>query len=298
MTDIFTIIPNWNLYNETIACVKSLYEAGLNKNIIIVDNGSTNESVQVLSNELGDGIRILQNDTNKGFAGAANKGINFALSQNASWIMILNNDIIVKPDFITHLNEVMATGKCQIIAPLILYYSHPKKIWYLGDIEIDHLLISRSIYRNKIFTPELPPVIEVDFVSGCCILINSVVFDKVGLFDESFFMYAEDVDFCYRARKKGFKICVNTRSIIWHKVSVSSNTTPQKSREKKIQNQIRFYKRYSTGSKRVFLFSFTVMKLTITILCDILQLNFSALYPSLMGWFKGWFELNSRGNFG
>jgi GT2 family glycosyltransferase len=104
----------------------------------------------------------------------------------------------------------------------------------------------------------MPDLLPTDFASGCAMLVRSSVFEQIGLLDPSLIMYGEEVDFCWRVRKVGYKIACSTKATLWHKVSTSAKKDQPNSRYLKARNQIRFYRNYSKGIQihhDLFLFS-------------------------------------------
>jgi len=141
---------------------------------------------------------------------------------NPDYFLLLNNDTIVEPNFIQPLLDVFEKEKnAGIAAPQINYFYEPEKIWTAGG-KISRVRGSGFAYSDRIESKIKPDNKSVTFVSGCCMLIKKEVFEKIGLFDEKFFLYVEDADLCYRTTHAGYKIIVNNHSKILHKVSSST----------------------------------------------------------------------------
>jgi GT2 family glycosyltransferase len=131
----------------------------------------------------------------------------------------------------------------------------------------------------------------VDFLNGCAMLIHRSVFDRIGRFDPSYFMYAEEVDFCWRARNAGFKMAVVPTAKMWHKVSASSPVR-EKSLLMQIRSQSIFYRRYSTGFKRVFMFLFSSLRAMIIGVRYLILGKKSLSRAVFLGWKNGWFGMS------
>jgi len=130
------------------------------------------------------------------------------MDKKADYILLLNNDTIVSPDFLKELvNRGEKDKSIGILGPKI-YYHNSDKIWFNGG-KINWLYTKAKHINKK----------NTDYISGCCMLIKKEVIEKIGLMYAPYFLYFEDVDLCLRARKKGFKNIVVHNSIIWHKVS-------------------------------------------------------------------------------
>jgi hypothetical protein len=219
---IYTIILNRNGYQDSKECIQSLLQATYkNFIIVLVDNGSNTNEAELLENEF-PAIKAIRIEKNLGFSGGNNIGIKYSLEQNADYILLLNNDTTVERNFLEPLLEKMLQDKqVGIVAPQINYYSEPNRVWSAGG-KIRKIRASGFADSDKL-EPRLSKKDRgVDFVSGCCMLIRREVFEKVGTFDENYFLYVEDTDFCYRVIKAGYKICLTPKSKIYHKVNSST----------------------------------------------------------------------------
>lgn len=219
---IFNIILNWNGYKDTVECLNSLSELSEdNIQTIVVDNGSSGDSYLLLKKNFPN-IKIFRSETNLGFSGGNNLGIQQALNNGADYILLLNNDTIVDKDFISPLLNIFEEDKnAGIVSPRINYYSKPDLVWSAGG-KISIIRGSGFAVGNIKSGTIIQAIKEVSFVSGCCMLIKTEVFDKVGLLDDDFFLYLEDTDFCIRVKEAGYKIYVANNSVIYHKVSRST----------------------------------------------------------------------------
>jgi GT2 family glycosyltransferase len=219
------VIVNWNGLEDTSELLKSLSKISYsNFFIVIVDNNSANDEAEKLEKSGQAKTHIIKCKENLGFAGGNNIGIKYSLEQKADYILLLNNDTKVNPDFLEILvSKYESTDKAGIVAPRINYFDVPQKIWSDGGY-ISRLRGSGFAYSDKLETEVDNSDKSVTFVSGCCMLISRDVSNKVGLFDENYFLYTEDTDLCQRIIKAGYKIFVSPRSKIYHKVSNSSKT--------------------------------------------------------------------------
>jgi GT2 family glycosyltransferase len=285
-----TVIVNWNLKDDTVTCIDSLIKAGASsRNIILIDNGSTDGSVDTFNAHFGNDVHLITNGTNLGYTFALNQGIQYALDQNSDWILILNNDTVVAQDLFQQVNKYLyESNTFSIIAPLILYHAQPDRIWFLGDYIIRGTLITYNSYRNKKIPDNLPDFIPVDFLTGCAMFVKREVFDQIGLFDDTFVMYGEEVDFCWRARLAGHRLGCVTKARIWHKVSLSAGKVKPQTRYYRIRNQILFYRKYAHGVQRSMMFIFTIIRSIMMLIKDILQRQTELISPLFKGWKDGW----------
>lgn len=287
LNQIYAVIVNWNLKDDTVACIHSVVASGIPEaNIILVDNGSHDESVFVLKQTF-DAISLISNEQNLGFAAANNIGINVALKQSAEWVFLLNNDTIISPDFFSNIRKAHSRVGAKIYAPRINYFDEPNRTWYLGHIRIPGTLFSRAVPENADSHPSQTAV-PIDFASGCGVLIHRNVIETVGAFNPAFFMYGEDAEFMWRISHAGFQIFAVPDALMWHKVSSSAGKNSPATRYWKIRNQIRFYRLHSHGAKRVVMFVLSTLRAAIIATRDVFLLRRKLLAPLARGWLDGW----------
>jgi GT2 family glycosyltransferase len=221
---IYIILVNYNSYIDTIECVESIEDSHYkNLKIIIVDNNSNNDSVSIMKDKLKKHI-IIESNENLGFSGGNNLGIRYALNNKSDYILLLNNDTIVHPDFLEPLIKAFNENRnAGIITGQIYYYDDKELLWFDGAYcnrkkgQIYHKNI--KMHNN----PNLKNIEEQQFLTGCFMLIPSYIFESVGLLDEKYFLYYEDTDYCIKVKKKNYKLLINRESRIYHKVSKSTD---------------------------------------------------------------------------
>ncbi len=223
------IVINWNGFEDTGRCLESIKAAASGRGdvgLLVLDNGSTDDQAGALKRE-SPSIDLLRSKTNLGFAGGNNLAIKWALRRGGSWLILLNNDTIVAKNFFQVLDEELSEpalygGKGYYLGSEIAnrILSKTERPLFEGG-EIDWL---RGTGRHKIElkVKNRQGRIEVDFLTGACLIVHRKIFRSVGLFDEAFFAYNEDADFCLRARKKGVSIYYLPRLIYWHKEAAST----------------------------------------------------------------------------
>jgi GT2 family glycosyltransferase len=231
---IAIVILNYNGVENTLECINSVNAVNknnINLNLIVVDNNSQDDSQKKLKKL--NNIKLILNSENLGFTGGMNSGIKYALENGAGRVILLNNDTYVHQDFLINLNT--ASQKGDIVAPKIYfapgYEFHKKRykksdlgkvIWYAGG-KIDWLnVIGTHIGVDEVDSGQFNSQKEIDFATGCCLLVKREVFEKIGFLDDKYFLYLEDMDFSVRAKKNGFKIIFEPKSIIWHKNASSA----------------------------------------------------------------------------
>ncbi|WP_318568812.1 glycosyltransferase family 2 protein [Salinigranum marinum] len=225
------IIINWENYEDTSNCIKSLKESSYrNFDITVVDNGSTDESLKKLRVRFPD-VNFIGVDSNKGFGAAVNRAVEPVKNYSYDYTWVLNNDVIF-PDqnLLTNLvQDAEENTKIGIITPKVLHYPEINKVWFIkGQInwnigypyhqsESQHLF---DIFRsNENYSED---ILQNDYIPFCSALIRTDVFREVGGIPEDYFLYFEDVEYCCRVSEAGFEVKTSQKSIIYHRESSSS----------------------------------------------------------------------------
>jgi len=220
---ISIILVHLNQEEYSRDCIRSLQQLTYpNAEIILVDNGSTDGSGFRLQKEFPD-VRFLRSEENLGFAGGNNIGIRYALDHHTAYIVLLNNDTIVKNDFLEPLISLAESDPKIGAQSCKIYFHQPgNTFWYAGGcLKIDKALgYHRGLHEKD--AGQYDAIEETDFATGCMMFISRRALEEIGLLDDSWFLYFEDSDWCLRAKAKGYKIIYNPRAIIWHKVSAST----------------------------------------------------------------------------
>lgn len=200
---VFVIVLNYDGIGFLEKCLRSVLAMDFpNFQVILVDNGSQDGSLEMAKKKFPD-IIFLQNTENLGFSKGNNVGIRYALGKNADYVLLLNNDTLVDKNLLSCLVEnAQKNSKLGILSPLI-FGADGKEVWFSGG-RIDWLRM-RTIHRRDIFSQHLR---KSKFITGCAMFVKRDVFERIGLLDEDFFLYWEDADFCFRARKAGFETAV------------------------------------------------------------------------------------------
>lgn len=265
---IFVIILNWNRADDTIECLEScsrLENKNFDLKIVLVDNASSDDSFVRIKNEalkiLKDKtkFKIIQNSKNLGFAGGNNVGLRFALDNGAEYVLVLNNDTIVHRNLLLGLIETTENyPTVGAISPKIYfakgYEFHKERyekrelgrvIWYAGG-KIDW----KNVYAtnrgvDEVDRGQYDKITKTDFATGACMFLSAKALREVGLFDEKFFMYFEDVDLSCRMRKNGWEVLYSPYGYLWHKVSQSSKVGGSLADYYLTRNRLLFALRYA-----------------------------------------------------
>ena len=220
---ILTILVNWNGKKDTLECLASLEKVSYpRRTTIVVDNGSTDDSVLCIRSAFPN-VPIFETKKNLGFAAGNNIGIAWGLTKPYEWILLLNNDTIVAPDFLdAFLIAAKERPKAKILGAKIYRYHDPDRIDHLGGFwdASKGEFFSHAHGQIDIAT-SLEEMQPVDYVCGACVFMHRLVPQTIGLLEPRFFLLWEETDYCCRARRAGFEVWTAPQAKIWHKVSVS-----------------------------------------------------------------------------
>lgn len=218
MDKVAVIILNYNLKDLTLKCLNSVLESS-HKNILpmVVDNNSEDgilESVKKYPE-----VEFIQAGNNLGYTGGNNLGIKKALENSSDFIFILNPDTEITKDTIKNLLDAAKKYGDGIYGPKIYFSAkkqNSKTIWFAGGKFDKANVLGSHIGVDEKDTGKYEKDTDVDFVTGAAMFVSKEVFEKVGLFDERYFLYYEDSDFCFRAKKESFKIRYIPSSVVYH----------------------------------------------------------------------------------
>jgi GT2 family glycosyltransferase len=217
--EVFVVILNYNGLDTIDACLKSVFKNTYpNFQVVVVDNNSSDGSFEFIRSHF-DRAHLIRNDHNAGFAAGVNLGIRFALEKTADYIFLLNPDAKIQPKTIASLVQIAEKDlKNGIISPLITR-ENSSELWFSGG-EIDWWKMAAFHSRPSLLKSNF---FSTTYVSGCAMLIRKEVFKKIGLFDEDYFLYYEDADFCWRAGRQGFQSMVMAEPLIEHQEKSADN---------------------------------------------------------------------------
>ena len=266
MLSIAIIVLNWNNAPDTIECLRSLEQSDAATAItIVVDNGSTDNSVQAIRQTF-PGVKLLETHHNLGYAGGNNVGMRFALSHDAEYICILNNDVTVAPDFLAPMVDAMVANDVGVVTPLVAFAAQPDMVWALGSaVDRKTGIVTRQHAGQAVAVLKFHPPLDVDIASGAAMLIKSAVLERVGYLDEAFYLYYEETDWCLQVRRAGYRILAVPASVVYHKVSATLGQESPIIDYYMLRNHLRFITRHWSGSARWRLISQTVLRNLITV---------------------------------
>lgn len=234
MYSVSLIIVNWNGASYIEKCVRSLLEIDYeNFEIIVIDNNSSDNSVEILRKKFPN-LKIIVNNENLGFAPACNIGIT---ASDSTFVGLFNSDATADPNWLRELVTALSNSD-QAGAAMgpIYYYDTPNKIWFSGG-KVD--AFTGFFWHAGQNSFQFSTVDEFDAFTGCAVLIKRSALERIGLLDEGYFLYGEDVDLSINIRRLGLDLLFVPSAVSWHMVSASMKKVPFFAYEMKISNDIR-----------------------------------------------------------
>lgn len=261
MFNVSVVIVNWNtrdLLRQTLATLYSETQ-GINFETIVVDNGSTDRSAEMVRDEF-PAVRLISSPVNLGFAGGNNLGF---CECRGNYILLLNSDTITLPSTLPgmkalldkhpeagcvgcrHLNEDGSLQRSMDTFPSLMND-------FLSYTDLHRLEIFKPyLLRNFAWWSDHDVEREIDWVNGACMMVRREILDEVGMLDEGYFIYAEEVDWCYRIKQAGWRIFFTPNAEIIHLGGKAMDRVPDKRIILKYKGQYRFYSKHYTTWKRV-----------------------------------------------
>lgn len=256
---VSAVVVNYNAADHLVACVESLLEDGVEE-VVVVDNASVDGSERVLV-ESGLAARFLPTGRNLGYGGGANVGIRATVGE---MVLVCNPDLVVEPGLVATLSSALvADPRLAIVGPRILtpdgaLYPSARTFPALGDA-VGHAFLgvvapgNRWSARYKMLGWDHSEASRVDWVSGACFLVRRQAMEELGGFDESYFMYSEDVDLCWRAWRAGWRVAYEPGATVRHVQGVSAERHPYRMIAEHHRSLMRFANRTTEGWRRALL---------------------------------------------
>jgi GT2 family glycosyltransferase len=219
---VAVVILNWNGEEDSLLCIAALKQQTAGHDIIAVDNGSSDNFVSTVVKDYPE-IVLLKNDKNKGFAGGVNTGIKYAIENNYDFVALINNDATPEKTWLHELLLPIKDGNVGIVTGKLM--KTDGTIDSTGDLYTSWgLAYPRG--RNDADKAQYDAVEEVFGATGGASLYRVKTLQEIGLFDEDFFAYYEDVDLSFRAQLAGWKVIYTPKATAYHKIGASSSKIP------------------------------------------------------------------------
>jgi len=274
LVDISFIIVNWNTRDVLMDCIDSIYKTvmDIDWEIYVVDNNSTDGSQAAVKQKFPN-IKLIENETNTGFAHANNQALSI---MHGRFAVLLNSDAVLKEDSIKKLLAFMTGNPSAAIAGVQLLNddgSRQNSIDNFPSTETE--IFNKSILR--LFFPGKYPSknisykdpIEVDSVIGACMIVRRESMDEVGLFDEDYFIFLEETDWCFRMNKKGWKVYHVPDAEVFHLSGHSKKRTPWRSQIEYYISLYKFFRKNRTPLSYLALRVFKPCKIFINLILNV-----------------------------
>ncbi len=265
---VLVLVLDWNGARDTFECLASLRDLrfGGECRVMVIDNGSREPIGADLRREFA-WVDHCRNEVNLGYAGGNNVGLRRALEEGFDYACILNNDVTVTADFLAELVGA-ARGGVRVAAAgaKVLAAEEPGRLYMsYGEVTYRQSLVRlrgwRKLDRPEAGGAEAPR--EVEWVPGCCLLMSVEALREVGLLDEDFFAYHEDVDWCARARKRGWRVLYVPRAVVYHRGNASLGGRKYISARAYLsaRNSVLFARKHATPAQKAKLAAFILLSL-------------------------------------
>lgn len=248
---VYIIVLNWQNVNDTLACLRSLHKLDYpNYTVLVVDNASHNGSVETIRSIFPE-VTIIELPNNLGYAGGNNRGIAHALSDGADYIWLLNDDVVVDKNSVTALVAVaQANPTVGFLGPKVYIQENPRRILTAG-ILLDEQFHAQHRGIGELDEGQYDEITAVDSLSGCALLASRKMIEDVGLLDEDYFAYREEVDWCYRAKQAGYKILLAPQAHVWHPDTRTRDVDSPLVTYYMARNRLLFAKKHRLGHKYI-----------------------------------------------
>jgi GT2 family glycosyltransferase len=215
---VHILLVNWNAGKHTLACLASLEGMSYpNYKIVVLDNASSDGSAAVIAAAHPD-IHLIRLPRNLGFTGANNVGFQYALEHGADYAYLLNTDAHVAPDFLSEaVKTAISCKSIGVVGSKVLHMNAPDTLQFGGGhVNLATGYHGRPYGYNQVDRGQCDHITDVDWVTGCAMLVSRACLERIGGFDDAFFAFHEDVDLCLRARTSGFRVVMSPLSRVWH----------------------------------------------------------------------------------
>jgi hypothetical protein len=286
---VYIILVTWNHIQDTLDCLGSLFAMTyVNFRVLVVDNASTDGTPAIIREHYPQ-VECLQNEANRGFAVAVNQGMRFALDHTAEYVFLLNNDTVVAADVLDHLTASAIVEQVGLVVPKIYYFAQPQVIWAVGAERNPWTFEQERNYRGQVDDGRWETVRETEYVTACAVLVSPEALRQVGVLDERFYFYYEDLDWCLRMQAAGYKILLAPQAKVWHKVSRSSGGRDSpRERYWMARSSILFFSKHVRGWRWLLVIPYRSASAVRTTLRLLSQGRRDALRAYWRGLYDGW----------
>jgi GT2 family glycosyltransferase len=240
---VVIVVVTWNGLQDTLQCLTALEQlAYASRRVVLVDNGSRDSTVDAVRRYF-PAVHVIANPTNAGYVRANNLGIAWGLAQGARWILMLNNDVIVKPDTLTEMvrvgEEVDGAG---LVGPVMQRALRPDIRDLGGDLDFRWGQVWLRRYTKALAGQQW---LDIDYVWGCALMARREVYEAAGELDPAYVAYFEDADLCWRAKGLGYRTVVALGAEVLHQVGRSGEKRFAWQTYYRMRNHVLFFFRFA-----------------------------------------------------
>ena len=244
------VVVHWGDRADTLECVRSVGASWLPAHpLVVIDNGTGALDGDAIES-LVPGAVLRSLPENTGFTGGSNRGIHEALARGAQYVLLLNNDAIVAPDALGALAAVAAAApRVGAVGAKVLMAADPERVWATWSRLTWRAALVENVGQGELDGPAFDVDRDVDGVPGCAVLLTRAALERVGLLDDRFFAYHEDLDWCLRARAAGFRIRFAAGARVYHRGegSLGSRGPANPVRYLSARNTVLFARKHARG---------------------------------------------------
>lgn len=288
--NVCVLIAAWNQADKTMACLETVFAQDYPAySVLLIDNGSSDDTVSRVSNRFPE-VEIISTGRNLGFAGGYNRGLRRALEEDVAFIFLLNNDTLLAPDCLSALvEEAKLAGDVGIVTSKIYYAQERNRIWSVGGRIHPWTLEIIDKGDGDLDVGQWSEARELDYAPFCGVLMRRELAANVGLLDEEFFLYYEDMDFCRRARQAGYRLRLAPQAKIWHAVSASSGGRGHALERYWIaQSSGRYFRKHGRGWRLLIIIPYRFASAIKTTIRLLLRRRPRPLLAYWLGLVRGW----------
>ena len=255
MKRLSIVVLNWNGLEDTRALLATLERCRLpadwSAQVMVVDNGSSDGSAERIAREF-PAVDVLALPENLRFAGGNNQGVRRALAAGASAVMLLNNDTEADPGLLERLLLALEQHpEAAAAAPLIYFGAPSRRVWYAGGRCTPALGLTAHRGLRALDRGQYRSIERTGYLTGCCLLARREAWERVGLLDERYHIYAEDADWSLRARRAGWTLLFVPTARLWHKVSAKAGDQSRWKIYQRLRANLTLFSRHARGLERL-----------------------------------------------
>ncbi len=287
---VLVIVLDWNGADDTLACLESLQGVDYPAfDVLVIDNGSR-RSVGPMVRAAFPAVDCVELPINLGYAGGNNVGLRRALEMQYDFAYVLNNDAVADPGALRAAVAAAAGGdKVAAVGGKVLAFDDPSRLWMTyGAIDYRQSLVSLAGWGER-DTGQYDQPRDVEWVPGCALLLSCAALRDVGLFDEEFFAYHEDVDWCTSAREHGWRIRYAPDSVVRHRgnrtLGGPSYVSPRKYLS--ARSTVLFARKHATGAQQLKLWASIVLTLPFVFVRRLVTGEARGVWLKVRGWLDG-----------